>query len=229
MINNDILMYWGCRPLNLMDRALLVYQYLNSLQSILLDKEWDLPTKKIITLETKDGLKAILDDIKNEVEKHHNITKVEDSFVEDVSSIVSVSNKFLTIRASIGGCTSYPNSIVIERRYKSQVIYDQNIMKDIFIKSIEYFNPDWGAITDSKFTFEIADQSIKEYWFGWMSYFSNGIALPLMPRDFKNENVGSLGKLYITTDEIFDAANPLHVEKAKILVELFRKEKIVRA
>ena len=229
MTENKISVYWGCRQLNLIDRASDMFNYLKILTAkVFPEAEWEMLDSGKIDLNDAKTIKIILENLKKEIKSHYKLKSVEDTFTEEINSIGIFSNQSITIRISIGGCANIPNSINIERRFKSNIIHHYEVMKSLFEQTIFYFAPDWGVITDRVFYKDIANQSINEYWFGWMNYFSKKLSIPIIPSEFKYEVINELGKLYITTEEIFDVSNPVHVEKAKMLVDLFRKERIER-
>jgi hypothetical protein len=91
---------------------------------------------------------------------------------------------------------------------------------------IDFFEPKWIEVSDYIFYNDLVKIESDEYRLGWMTYFSKDIRLPLIPTDIKVEELPNGGRLLITADEIFSVENSEHIRKAKLLVDLFRKNRI---
>jgi hypothetical protein len=110
--------------------------------------------------------------------------------------------------------------------FKNNVQFTPAQYYAFFRWNCEYLQPDYGHLTSSTIQ---KQQKLPEFFFGWMNYFSNSIALPTLPAGYEVEDMHGRGKLLITTRDAFEpATNPAHQEKAMQLVEVFRKHGVVR-
>ena len=97
---------------------------------------------------------------------------------------------------------------------------------EFFYSQVEYLNPLYGYVDAALIS---GKQRLPEFYFGWMSFFSNTISLPPIPEDYEIQELPVRGKIVITTREFFDAKNNIeHYNKAMKLVELFREYSVVR-
>ncbi|WP_316815864.1 Imm52 family immunity protein [Pedobacter nyackensis] len=225
---NKIYLYWACNELSLIDRAIDISGYLKSIASFL-------PVAKLKIADGKKGkevkmesssetVSIILEQIKREIRKHYKEKDIPDDFTEKVSSRVSFRSEGLSFRIAIGGCQeNASNNIIIEGR--NLHLLD---VPELFKTSINYFKPDWGVITQIDYIEEELGQTIDEYWFGWMTYFSKTIRLPEIPQNIITEELSTGGKLLITSHEPFNPQIIEHSNKAKALVTAFRKAGMFR-
>jgi hypothetical protein len=103
---------------------------------------------------------------------------------------------------------------------------DFSELRKFILFLISSFQPYSIQISESFFYDDLMDLDSNEFWFGWMSYFSKDIKIPQIPIEIKVEELPNGGKLLTTTEETFTSDNPEHLSKAKLLVELFRKNNI---
>jgi hypothetical protein len=161
----------------------------------------------------------------NDIKKYHGINDPDLNFSEDVGNVITVrtlnkGSKKLIFYFYIGGVRE---TLMIEG-FKN---LNNNFPFISFFKMhCTYLKPLYGYLAASTIQ---KQQQLPEYFFGWMSYFSNDILLPPIPSDYEIEEVANQGKILITTKDDFDAVkNPEHYQKAMRLVELFREYNIVR-
>jgi hypothetical protein len=217
-MKNEVLIYWDGKATNLADRALDVVNFLCKI-----DANFSFGTYKndntLINLQNIQEAVDYLIGFKIKEIKKYDKMEVNGDYIDYLPhSYFIVSNEVL-FRFNLGGPKG--NSLVIEG--EALKLID---LPKLLQMSIEFFNPKWGVITSTNFRDTIADQTIKEYWFGWMTYFSDEIKLPNLPADFSVKKLDK-GKLIITTEETFSDGNKSHVDKAMRLVNLFRKERVL--
>lgn len=63
--------------------------------------------------------------------------------------------------------------------------------------------------------YNIITRKLDDYNFGWMTFFSKDLNIPVINIDGTSEKDISVGKILITTKEVFNKENINHIEKAK--------------
>jgi hypothetical protein len=243
MKNNDIFLYWYSKSaLTMIERADMIMNYSNTILRPLSIDLFAPFKERVNTNITDNEIKdALLKQIKEPVRKFYKKKEVADDFSENIASDIWLRSNGFLFKFAIGGSGNLPNSVVIE----IPVQYQEKA-KDILVKSIGYFDPEWGVLTQFSFWTEITNQANEEYKFGWMTYFSkevtqrimkqlNGVSLLKMIFNTKsnfNDYIKVIeeevyeGKLLISTHEVFDTSNPTHVKQAKVILDFFKKNKI---
>lgn len=130
---------------------------------------------------------------------------------------------------SLGRKGSHPtNNLLYD--YNLDYGKDFNWFRNLLIELLTIVSPvKWGGVIDYRFCKDVLQQDVKEYFIGWLNYFSNEIELPPIPTDkYIIEPFRDEGKIIATTQELWDRNNPEIVSKAMELVSLFRKCNIRR-
>jgi hypothetical protein len=177
-MNNNIYMYWYCESsLTMIERANTILEYAKSVLN-LFDIDFFEPFKRELYPNiTEDEMKEIiLKQIKNPVKRFYKVKKIEDDFNESIPSNLGWTSMGLKFNFTIGGAGNLiPNCLIIEipKEYQEEI-------RPLFVKSIEFFNPEWGVVTQMEFCYNIASQANEEYKFGWMTYFSEDTATRIL-------------------------------------------------
>jgi hypothetical protein len=224
--DNKLFLYWGCRELTLIERAENVCKYLRIVGDTLDVSSFTINSSIISSTASREDIAVVLEQLKLPVKKHYRRQEIEDNFTEDVGSVLSLKTNSFTLKFNVGGCqATVPNSLIVDGLNSISA----DLVHILFEKSILFLNPDWGVITNYAFYKDIAKQSIDEYWFGWMSFFSNRLNLTFskIPDEIRVEKVNN-GTLLITTEQLFSSEDLSSVQKALSLVNLFRKSNIIR-
>ena len=225
---NELYLYWFCNQLNLYERAVNINRYLEAIQDLLPVKQFIIAdgenNNTISTSFSSHNVEQILSLIKKDVSRHYKKKDVPNEFSEDISSRVTLIAEGLVVKFAIGGCVKgAPNSL----RFEGNLLQFINIIQ-LFKESINYFKPNWGVVTQYDFVEEVLKQTNDDYWFGWMTYFSDEIKLPRIPSEIKIEKLPHGGKILLTTEDVFDTYNNEHANRAKALAQAFKIANIKR-
>ncbi len=218
-------MSFPCESITLLEKAKFIYNK-HSLVSVVLDiDEWEFSNRKISDFQHQEIVpNLILKSFKKEIRQHTIIRDIPDDYIDNFNSALF----FTTGR----NCTSFSyyifakgkskyNSSLIVRGYdKLSVMNSFSAAKKFLYDLIEIFDPFSIEVTDSNlYSF---DEMSNKFWPGWMLYFSSIYQLPELPAWVKAETLPNGGHLIITTEEVFDPANPEHKEKARSLLGLLQ-------
>jgi len=143
-----------------------------------------------------------------------------------ISFLVKCGNMDLKFRYTLG-CNNkrLNNCIVIENINPSSPLFDLKMAKRLFTLIIEDFPIQWGTYSSD---FILNNREISEYSVGWVNYYSNNIALPGIGEGFITEDVLNKGRFIIITNDEFSIQNNAQLSKIYELINLFRKNKVLR-
>jgi hypothetical protein len=225
---NELFSYWYCREQSLIDRAIDVSRYLVKLNSVIAIDEWQTTLDQVIQVkDSENAIHTLLNHFKKEVKRHYKVKEVDDSFAEDIGSVLTLKSisphHNIKLKFIIGGCHSnIPNSLIVQG-----LKGEARIVKSCFAIGIEHFKVDWATVTDFEFIDRVTKQSSDEFWIGWMLYLSNKVQSNLEGLNCSIEELNT-GKLITVTDAEFDPSDPLHVKKAIDVADYFRTNNISR-
>lgn len=208
----------------IVDKQYLIGSYLNKF-------DWYLFDKTFIDIRQQEQVsQLLLKRIKKRIKAHTTIKDVSDDFLDSISTIDGfyASKKFSAdsgLTFSVGTNTE-SSLLIIKKALCFEKLNSFEEFKQFIIKLIDFFEPKWIEVSDYIFYNDLVKIESDEYRLGWMTYFSKDIRLPLIPADIKVEELPNGGRLLITADEIFSIENSEHIRKAKLLVDLFRKNGI---
>ncbi len=225
---NRAFFYWYCREQSLVDRAMDISRFLTKLEFVIAVDEWQTTSDQIIRVkDIESTISTLLSHFKKEIKRHYKVKEVDDSFSEDIGSVLTLKSISAQIKMQlnfmIGGChKNIPNSLIIQG-LKPEVL----LVKSCFTIGIEHFNVDWATVTDSNFVSENIHKDEDEIWVGWMVFISNKITFNLVGLNCTIKRLTN-GNLLTITETEFDPTNPLHVEKAINVADYFRANNISR-
>ncbi|MGZ3759792.1 MAG: Imm52 family immunity protein [Mucilaginibacter sp.] len=215
---------------SIIERAKYIVQKQSLISAYLNKSDWYLFDKTPVDIRQQEQVsQLILKRIKKRIKAHTTIKDVPDDFLDNVSTIDGfyASKKFdsdSVLIFNIGNTKS--SSLVIEKAKCFERLNDFKELKKFIINLVEIFEPKYVEVFDYVFYNDLMDLKSDEYRFGWMTYFSKDIKIPELPADIKVEELPNGGRLLITTEDTFTCENSEHVRKAKLLVDLFRKNNI---
>src|SRR5690606_868914 len=106
---------------------------------------------------SSDTIANILEYIKKAVERHYKQKGIPDDFSEHISSDITFQGEGITLRFAIGGCQkNAPNSVIIDGK-----ALESMDVPHLFKTSVEYFQPDWGVVTQFNFVDVVLKQTIE--------------------------------------------------------------------
>ncbi|MBL7786824.1 MAG: immunity 52 family protein [Chitinophagales bacterium] len=221
----ELLCYWGQRSATVgefcsqsMDFFRWIGEYMNEVSC------WRIANGKVeidfVNDNTVAALERWLKFMKRSLQIRDRIKDANENTTIDVGFIQTscpYSNPQLMVSLSMGRTSDIPNNIIVSiPEEKASFDLVQGLLEEI----INRFDPWWACATDSNVLSQLSKNS--GYWFGWFSYFNQGISvrLPKIPADFEQKSLGT-GTLIINTREVFDFQNPEHIARAFRLRDLF--------
>jgi len=223
---NKLYFYWYGRGQSILQRAELVFDFLYRIDKSLHVKEWRTDRSEIINIDRIGTLSSLQNHFESIIKESLKITDVPKNFIDQANGAISLKSldADLKVKFSVGGAFGeIPSSVVIEIEKASAETYER-----IFLSGIDCFNPDWATITDLEFVRKVAKQTIDEFWFGWMTYFSKKVELPAGLADFELIELGR-GIIVKTTNEFFDVELADHRERVLRCVGYFRSKGLFRS
>lgn len=221
---NQILLYWGSRPLTIKENSIQTIEFLKRFQKLTGITIFSLYGKEKLDLNNIiESSKILINWQIQQVKRIDKIT-VNENYNQFTSSQYSIHSdgkwhfenpECIVFQFAIGSSHSETgNSLSIKGKYLEKLNIPQ-----IFKFCILFYYPDWGVISD----YEIyKNQKISDYFTGWMTYFSNKKDIPLIPKKFNIEKVENLGIIVKSTDEVFKVNNEMHLKLAMELYSYFK-------
>lgn len=230
---NIIRLYFEPQSLSVINRAKFLAQKQALISESLNKFNWLLFDKTAVDLNQQEDVAQLFKKrIKKRIQKSTVIKNIEDDYLDDTNTIDGyyASKRFdddASFTYSIGSTKhDYDSSLVIINFDSLNELNRFDGLKHFIFYLINIFEPYSIEVSEYKFFREKMDLRSDEYWFGWMTYFSNKISIPEVPPGIKVEDVGNKGKLIITTEDFFTSDNSEHFNRAKSLVNLFRNKNI---
>jgi len=232
---NIIRIFSEPHELSILDRARYIVNNQSAISNYLGKFAWFLPDKTPVSLASKNELiQLFLDGIRKRIRRHTVLEEIPDDFFDNTSTVDGFyySNKFddeTSFIYEVGGLIDGDNtesSLLIKNYSAMEHLTDFDSLRSFILMLVDLFDPSSIEVSEYSFYRGLMDLESDEYWFGWVSYFSKNIKLPQVPDEIMIERLPNGGKLLITTYETFNCSNSSHVRKAKLLVDLFRKENI---
>lgn len=154
-----------------------------------------------------------LESNRRDIEKYNPEAIIDSTFKEPVGFLLSFyssndSSRSFNIRATIGkyGKADIPNQVLLT--FPPKYLNEGTWFKRIFEYLIENFEPEKGGIYPN-FTSKLKGNP-REYP-GWISYYSRGFHLPIIPSKVERQDFKK-GFMFFVTQDDFDVQNREHIE-----------------
>ena len=167
----------------------------------------------------------IIYEVKEELGKR---TKVGLDFVDDSGFVLTFNHtpqfNGMNIQMRVGGHELSDN--IIYYALEKATGFNYALVSTLMKVTVAGFEPKWATLTSYKLREEVTQQQNKEYFVGWLTYFSHQVKLPPLPF-MPTEPLGT-GLLAIATTETFSADNPEHAKGPLQLAETLRRHNLYK-
>jgi hypothetical protein len=220
--------------LPIIDRAIYITEKQQAIGKYFDKNDWYLFDKTEIDIRNCEQVtRLLLKRIKKRIEQSTTLKNISDDYIDRTATVdgyyaTKKLDNDASFRYTVGLMDEYntTSSLIINNFYSLKDLNDFSGLRKFILFLAEIFQPYSIQVSESFFYRDLMDLASEEYWFGWMTYFSKGIKIPEISSDIKVEQLPNGDKLLITTAETFTSENPEHLRKAKLLVELFRKNNV---
>ena len=224
--------YYKNEVKTLREKAEFIYDRHLKVSNILDNKYWVLDGKGVDINNKEEIYSILLKSFKKLIKRHTTITKIEDDYIDEFSSfeVFNQSKKYLecckiTYNIETKDLGKNASNLVMKKYEKLSVMQNYETAKQFIYNLVDIFNPFSIEVTETETLYDLDELSGKKFWPGWMLYFDSSYKLPQLPEWVKIETLANGGHLIITTEEVFNPANPEHKEKARSLLPLLQLKK----